>query len=631
MTPVWWLLAFPPLLLLLYILKLRRRDVRVSSTWLWRRSLEDLRANAPFQRLRRSLLFWLQLAALALLIFAIWRPRWRDDQPAGRQLIVMLDVSASMGAREADGSRLEAARRDAIALVNAMQAGDRMMLLTFASRPVTLQPWTEDRDVLRARLRAVRETALPTDLGAALAVAHGVARAIPRAEVHVLGDGGYRDLEGLAPEVQLLPFRLAVRASNLDNVAIVEADVRRSFGLEPRTELFALVRNLSDRPVRRTVSLHRDETLVDIRELELGARGSRSLLFDATALPAGLYRVQIEGGDALAADDRAWLRVDPPPRWGVGLVGEGNPWIDSAVRSMPGVRVERLGASDLDPEILDERLEADRRWVLVIDRNVPRAVPPLPAIFVGCHPPLPEGVPSPAPVDRPVILDWDRSHPVHRFLVYADVYVESGFIVPPHPGYRSLVDCAEGSLVGVLTRTAPDGRSVPAVIVGFDVLRSNWPLSHFSFPLFFGNAVRWLGTGHRGEAHRWRTGRPLVHRLPVRLREARPVRVEFVAPDGREIPATLERGGEVVLGEARQAGVYELRTDGRVEARFGVSLLDESESRLSVASEVDLGDLSVSAEAPVRPVNRELWPYLALLALGFLLLEWYVYNRRVYV
>ena len=69
-----------PLLLLLYFLKLKRREMLVSSTLLWKRAVQDLQVNAPFQRIRNNLLLWLQLLVLVL-FYACILPR--DVGPRG--------------------------------------------------------------------------------------------------------------------------------------------------------------------------------------------------------------------------------------------------------------------------------------------------------------------------------------------------------------------------------------------------------------------------------------------------------------------------------------------------------------------------------------------------------------------
>src|SRR2546426_9685746 len=83
-----WLLPMAGLIILMYILKLRRKDVVVSSTFLWRQVIRDVQANAPFQKLRKNLLLFLQLLAALLLVLALTRPFWRGKGIGGRGGVV---------------------------------------------------------------------------------------------------------------------------------------------------------------------------------------------------------------------------------------------------------------------------------------------------------------------------------------------------------------------------------------------------------------------------------------------------------------------------------------------------------------------------------------------------------------
>jgi len=62
------------LIVIQYILKLRRPARTVPSTFLWQRALADSRANAPWQRLKPDALLLLQLLALTALVLALMRP-----------------------------------------------------------------------------------------------------------------------------------------------------------------------------------------------------------------------------------------------------------------------------------------------------------------------------------------------------------------------------------------------------------------------------------------------------------------------------------------------------------------------------------------------------------------------------
>ena len=114
-----------PVIVLMYLLKLKRRPQQVPSTLLWRKSVQDMIANAPFQKLRNNLLLWLQLLILVLLILALARPVLRLSGARGETIILLLDLSASMQTVEADGeTRLEKAKRLAVQAVENMSTGN---------------------------------------------------------------------------------------------------------------------------------------------------------------------------------------------------------------------------------------------------------------------------------------------------------------------------------------------------------------------------------------------------------------------------------------------------------------------------------------------------------------------------
>src|SRR3712207_998506 len=107
-------LLFIPLILAFYMLRLRRSERTVSSTYLWQQLVRDVEANAPWQRLRRSLLLLLQLLLVIVLVLVVGRPF--SDRAAGlaRDVVLVVDASASMSATDVFPTRLAAVKRAAL-------------------------------------------------------------------------------------------------------------------------------------------------------------------------------------------------------------------------------------------------------------------------------------------------------------------------------------------------------------------------------------------------------------------------------------------------------------------------------------------------------------------------------------
>src|SRR3954451_15097186 len=100
----WWasLLIFlvPFFVILLYFLKLKRKPLKVPSTFLWRKSIEDLHVNSLFQWLRDNVLLLLQLLTVLLLIYSVLAMQVHGRTSSGKHYILLIDNSASMGATD---------------------------------------------------------------------------------------------------------------------------------------------------------------------------------------------------------------------------------------------------------------------------------------------------------------------------------------------------------------------------------------------------------------------------------------------------------------------------------------------------------------------------------------------------
>lgn len=176
------LLALPEILVLLYFLKLKRKPIQVPSTFLWRKSIEDLHVNALFQWLRNNVLLLLQLITLLFLIYSVLGLRFHGSIEKSRHFILMIDNSASMSARDGVPTRLDWAKQEALKEIDAATDRDYGMVIVFNSKATTLQTYTNDREKLREAVRSIQQTHRPTRIEEALALAESLANPVRSTE-----------------------------------------------------------------------------------------------------------------------------------------------------------------------------------------------------------------------------------------------------------------------------------------------------------------------------------------------------------------------------------------------------------------------------------------------------------------
>ncbi|NNE74066.1 MAG: VWA domain-containing protein, partial [Acidimicrobiales bacterium] len=175
------LLAIP--VLLLHILKPRREEIEVSSTYLWRDHAAPVSSAAPWQKLKPSVLLLLQLLAVALLALAVARPAWVAPVPLADHTVFMLDTSGSMAAADGtddilpdnlDATRLAQAKRIAEDLRAELPENGLASIIVAGPRPRVLLTASPDAVEFAESLDRVPNPGGEADFGSAFTLAESL-------------------------------------------------------------------------------------------------------------------------------------------------------------------------------------------------------------------------------------------------------------------------------------------------------------------------------------------------------------------------------------------------------------------------------------------------------------------------
>jgi len=330
-TALAWL-GVLPVLVLLWLTRLRRTPAQVSAGFLWERACREARVDSFSRRLQANLLLLLQLLAALAMALALARPYLLVVSSSAAEMALLVDTSASMGARQDGSTRLDLSRSQARRLVREAPTGAQILLASHDRTARVLLPFTRDRSaVLRAldRLEA-REVAADGQAGWALAASLLASR--PEVEVFLLGD---------RPPAAPRPSRLTwiecgQPAANVGLVALRAA--RDRDGTFP---LVIGVRNYGPKPEQREVELRRGGILLAARRIGLPAGGRETLRFRLPASGSNLLEARLSGSDPLAVDDRAWTVLPGRVVHTARVVGPGNLFAERALAAIPGLELTR--------------------------------------------------------------------------------------------------------------------------------------------------------------------------------------------------------------------------------------------------------------------------------------------------
>lgn len=171
-----WLLLLLPIAIVWYVIKHHKQTAELRMS-----SIQGFKGTSLFWSRFKHLLFALRLIALGLLITALARPRTvdvstRTKTTSGIDIVMAIDVSASMLAKDLRPNRLDALKEVAADFIDG-RPNDRIGLVEYAGEAYTKTPITSDKSIVQRSLRDIKYN---TIIESGTAIGMGLATSVNR-------------------------------------------------------------------------------------------------------------------------------------------------------------------------------------------------------------------------------------------------------------------------------------------------------------------------------------------------------------------------------------------------------------------------------------------------------------------
>jgi len=552
-------LVFVPLVVAFYLLKLRRDERPVSSTLLWQRLVADVEANAPWQRLRRSLLLLLQLLLVLVLVFLAARPF--IERPAGlaRDLVLVIDASASMGATDIAPDRLTVAKARAIESLRDLPAGGRVSVIAAGATARVVANGTDDLSRVRAAIGSITAESAPGDMADALTLADALAARAGDAQVMVVTDAAFPQ----PPNVRVdAPVSVIVVGRERRNQAIVALAVRTAPSAVTRS-VFVSVANLDIERATRRIELYGDGRLLEARDVFLEPLARADVNVDDVPRDVAVVEVRLvstgaptagEPADELAVDDRAWAIVPPDGVRRILLVSAGDPYLQAALTHLPNTELYGVKPADFGPSTyLDARDGSQLFDLIIVEGAVPASLPPVPVLAIAPTASSSLGEVS-GTLTSPGIAPLDQAEPVLRYVDLSTTHIaEAQKLVLPDWARPIIRGPGDAPLLYAGVRAG-----IRSAVLAFDPRRSDLPLQ-VGFPILLSNLVGELLGGSAAPAGSVSPGSPVQLAIPAGASGLR-----VTKPDGTSLDLVAGTPGaaSVTFTATQALGVYTVAAVG---------------------------------------------------------------------
>ncbi len=595
-----------PLIVLLYLLKVKRRTAPVSTLMFWQRVLEENRRRALFHRLRQLLSLLFHLLIFTLILLALSKPELARFVRTGTSTVLVLDTRARMQAVESDGeSRFTKAKRELNAFARHASAQNAVAILTAAAGAQVAAPFSDDEKALQQIIAKLEPTDASGDLNDAIKLANELlASRSGEKRIVVVTDSKSTNPD---PKIDFISI-----GESHENIAITRFAARPLLNSPQTSEVLLELHNFGNKPAHGNVELYFDDALLDVKPFDLAPDAHRVEIFPW--LPQtngrGWLRARLDVKDALATDNEAFAVLPAFVQKHVLLVTRGNWFIEKMLEADDTTKFELLTPDAFTPEMAKD-FDA-----VILDNALPNGFDLGTArgnfLFVKQTPFTANEM-----LDQPLVSDSDSRAPLMRLVALQNVtFLRSSKMTLPAGSDAWKFDAPLRSFENPLIISGVRGNQRIAAFA-FDIAETDLPL-RVAFPLLMSNTLQWLAGEKQNSIGSVRAGETLTLENGQRV---------FTKPQKNTKTDTPLVNAKMVSGafQPMKNGWY-LARNGDAVSWTAVNTFSENESDLRAAT---VAAKRASHTSPfAKFASWPIWTDLALAAFVLFTLEWWLFHRR---
>ena len=684
------LIALP--IIVFYILKVRLRQVPVSTNMFWKQIFDEKPPRSIWQKFRHLLSLLVQLLLLALMVFALANPYFSWQALKARRVVLVVDNSASMKATDVVPTRFDAAIDRAIELADGLRFRDEMAIVLAGSRPDVVLGMSGHVPTLKEAIRSIKVSDNPTELDSAIELGQQLIGDHPNGEVVVLTDGcaetntlsqtntlppGESAQPGKGPsetasnpndsngessdvaeaDVAKTKVSWQVFATEASNVGITQFQVRRSLVDMLGYEVLASVKNASDKSIKCRLEITLSDSVVDVIPLELKPDELWSRSLEKTSRQGGILAAtlteirdandesddddpeseeelaQLNSLNSLSDDDNAWAILPEQKVQNVLIVTEGNLFLRKVFEANPLVNVTTV-------------TEMPENWpkdtLVVLHRLVPKQLPPGDVFVVDPIEDCNEWTIGDT-IDNPIVTEIDTKSDLMTHVRLDNVVLPEARSIKFKTEPQILAGTISGEAVYAQLKR-PTGK---CLLLSVDLDKSDLAF-RTTFPIMVTNALNWFvessgelrESSATGDLVSWSAdpeklaGNSLILQQPDGSENTIATFVSDVQPSQSDGTDSL------TLGPFESSGVWALGQRGdpttmKASDVPSTELITNFAVNIASERETDLRPTEAMLELSDETTSlsgwfgKPVWYYLIFAAAILFVAEWLLHQRRV--